>query len=662
MNLTAVDGVLTMQDNVKDYVDRGLDLAQMSFLDFFLNTYEGESADQTSTGRGRKPNGRVSYLEGTGHGNKCRVFRSAGHETMPNFVGGWFPRNDVKELQDIYCASMLALFSSWTDLRDLKKEQQTFKEAFDEFLSTADERTKYMMDNIQYQHECSDSAAKKRAAEREDHAVIGLAAANDTAVDCEAPMEHTQAQPAQEYSLRDVEHAIASEFSHDDKLYAEVALNIAVDCEIFNEDPPLGVVWKKLALPATVDQLEEFYTLEKLVQAVTKNRVMPDRHQSLEIFPSSSGSGASDRPSVQQVSTGATEEQDCNYLNDEQERAHVIVTNHLDATLAGRNPGQLLMMVVGAGGTSKTTMLNAITASFEKKRAPHLLKKTAMSGVAASLVGGTTLHWFAGIPPQAIPQSDVWPDNSSKSIKDRRNNNIQNTAWLAIDEIGMCTSDVLTLLSQVCGKVRADDSAASSTVPFGGLNVLLTGDFHQFPPVGNSSAALYCPPMSRNTSIVGRAIYSQFDTVVTLVKQERMTDEVWKHLLQRARVGECTKEDIAEVRKLVLTNSECQRPDFSKAPWSESLLVTHRNAVRAAWNRAAIRKHCQNTGNLLYICDAEDTAGDGRTTLTNEQKVIVASMKLTETKKTKGTKKLGHRIEIAIGAQLLRFSVRSNGG
>ena len=176
--------------------------------------------------------------------------------------------------------------------------------------------------------------------------------------------------------------------------------------------------------------------------------------------------------------------------------------------------------------------------------------------------------------------------------------------------------------------------------------MLLMGDFHQFPLVGNSSAALYCSRMSRNTSIVGRAIYSQFDTVVTLVKQEQMTDEVWKHLLQRARVSECTKEDIAEVRKLVFTNPECQRPDFSKAPWSESLLVTHWNAIHAAWNRAAIRKHCQNTSNLLYICDAEDMAGDGWTTLTNEQKVIVASMKLTETKKPKALRSLDTRLKL----------------
>jgi ABC-type branched-subunit amino acid transport system ATPase component len=58
----------------------------------------------------------------------------------------------------------------------------------------------------------------------------------------------------------------------------------------------------------------------------------------------------------------------------------------------------MLMIVIGAGGTGKSTLLNTITTTFEKLNAQHLLKKTAMSGVAASLVGGTTLHWLAGLP------------------------------------------------------------------------------------------------------------------------------------------------------------------------------------------------------------------------------------------------------------------------
>jgi len=272
--------------------------------------------------------------------------------------------------------------------------------------------------------------------------------------------------------------------------------------------------------------------------------------------------------------------------------------------------------------------------------------------VAASLVGGTTLHWFAGIPPQTTPQSDIWPDNSSKTVKERRTKNISATEWLAVDESGMCTTDVLTLLSQVCGKVRAGDGSATSTAPFGGLNVLLMGDFHQFPPVGNSNAALYCPALSRNTSIVGKAIYLQFETVIMLVKQERITDYVWMHLLQRARIGECTKADVAEIRALVLSNPKCDVPDFSVLPWSEAVLVTHRNAVCATWNRVALRKHRTQMGNLLYICDAEDTLGDSHAPLNMEQKVIVASMKLGDSKNSKGTKKLRHRIEIAIGTRV----------
>jgi len=48
---------------------------------------------------------------------------------------------------------------------------------------------------------------------------------------------------------------------------------------------------------------------------------------------------------------------------------------------------------------------------------------------------------------------------------------------------------------------------------------MLMGDFHQFPPVGNSKTALYSNPPSRKTVIVGKAIYTQFKTVINLTQQ-----------------------------------------------------------------------------------------------------------------------------------------------
>jgi len=104
----------------------------------------------------------------------------------------------------------------------------------------------------------------------------------------------------------------------------------------------------------------------------------------------------------------------------------------------------------------------------------------------------------------------------------------------------------------------------------------------------------------------------QFETVINLCQQMRMTDETWIGILQRAREGDCSELDIQEIRKLILTNPNCDVPDFDNPPWNNAVLVTPRNSVRAAWNRAALRKHCAKTGNILYIVDAEDTVGDNR--------------------------------------------------
>ena len=221
-------------------------------------------------------------------------------------------------------------------------------------------------------------------------------------------------------------------------------------------------------------------------------------------------------------------------LNSEQLMAHNIVTNHLHALVAGRKSKQLLMMVMGHGGMGKSMMLNTIMETFGMTGNSDLLKKTALSGLMASLIGGTTLHWFAGLPAQKVAQSDIWPDNSSKTVKDRRAQNLWLTQYLAIDEAGMCTLDLLTL-SQVAGKARSKAGPSNSTEPFGRMNIVLIGDSYQFPPVGNMNATLYCVPHNRNTVIIGKAIYAQFETDVKVKKQWRMDNTIWINLLETLR-------------------------------------------------------------------------------------------------------------------------------
>jgi len=636
---------LEIKDQLKDYVDRGAALAEMGLLQFCLDTYETQPKIFSQSGRGRQPKNRIPYLEGTGHGSKCRVIKDPGHETMPNFVGDWFPRNDVRELQDFYHASMLALLSPWRDIANLKQPDQTFAQAFQQFLDHADPHTRDVVNNIQYYHECSDSAHTKRQAQAADSAQQPIYNDEDSEPsESDGRNANNETLDQVEYTQRDVDNNVAGQFSAQDRLFAEVALNIAIDQGIFKENVASSQ-WKDFALSATQEQLVDFQILERLVGAVTKHRLVPDNRE--DLAPGSFRDGCCPELSAELLSREDPLPETTNALNDCQHMAHTIVTNHLKAHLDGRCPQQLLMMVNGQAGTGKSTLLNAITSSFEKLDAPLLLAKTALSGVAASLIGGTTLHWFGGLAPKKIPQSDVWTEKSAKHVQERRKKNLLPPLWLAIDEAGMCTLDLLTLLSQVGGQIRAGDAKADSTVPFGGLNIILICDFHQFPPVGGTNVALYCPPINRQTAVIGKAIYLQFETVVNLEKQQRIDDELWVQILSRSREGACTEADIHEIRKLILTNPQCDVPDFGREPWNKAVLVTPRNCVRAAWNRAAVRRHCKETGELLYIFDTEDTVGNERVPTNMEQKAILASMKLDD------TRKLPFRVEVAIGMEVM---------
>ena len=106
-------------------------------------------------------------------------------------------------------------------------------------------------------------------------------------------------------------------------------------------------------------------------------------------------------------------------LNERQMMAYTIVTNHLRDHLSQRNPPQRLVIVHGQGGTGKSALLNAISKMFDDLGASNLLAKTAMSGVAASIIGGQTLHSWAALPIKT-PRSEKWLTHPSKEVLAQR--------------------------------------------------------------------------------------------------------------------------------------------------------------------------------------------------------------------------------------------------
>lgn len=165
--------------------------------------------------------------------------------------------------------------------------------------------------------------------------------------------------------------------------------------------------------------------------------------------------------------------------------------------------------------------------------------------------------------------------------------------------------------------------------PLAGLSALLLGDFHQFPPIGGRNRALYSQNPQSSKSQLGRNLFLQFETVVELRQQMRVTDVVWDNILQRARNGACTYEDLAEIRRLVLTNKDCTIPNFQTAPWNDAVLITPRNSVRCQWNARATEKHSLWSGEMMYICPAEDSAHEAP--LSTSQRLLVAKLSAKET-------------------------------
>ncbi|KAF8138849.1 hypothetical protein EV363DRAFT_1107157, partial [Boletus edulis] len=211
--------------------------------------------------------------------------------------------------------------------------------------------------------------------------------------------------------------------------------------------------------------------------------------------------------------------------------------------------------------------------------------------------------------------------------------------------MSLLTADTLASLNLVVSTVRGTEENIDETEPLGGLSTFLTGDFHQFPPVGQVKKALYCKHPPSSLSQTGRQIFEQFDTVVELIDQNRITDALWNAILTRARYGECTSSDLQEIRRLVLTNQSCQVPDFQSSPWDESILITPRNSVRSTWNTHAVTKHCKKTGNILYISPAEDSVNQHP--LSMPQRLIAARLNMEENHQTE------MKIPLAIGMKVM---------
>ena len=186
---------------------------------------------------------------------------------------------------------------------------------------------------------------------------------------------------------------------------------------------------------------------------------------------------------------------------------------------------------------------------LEKESKEFNIATTASTGVAASLIMGQTIHSWSGLGISVDKFDPRKLDGKSKGAWVNAKRRIQQTDCLIIDEVSMLPAYFLSNLDRACKIARK-----KLDKPFGGLQVVLVGDFLQLPPVdthqkdsdGHDVDASYCFHAKDNT---GKPIFgvSGFKWCyldrVRRSKDDRLTD-----LLNGIRNENVSKQDLRNLR------------------------------------------------------------------------------------------------------------------
>jgi hypothetical protein len=228
---------------------------------------------------------------------------------------------------------------------------------------------------------------------------------------------------------------------------------------------------------------------------------------------------------------------------------------------------QVLMFLGGAGGTGKSRVIDAISAFCVSWHRESSLVKTALTGKAATLIGARTLASFLVRIEHAIQEKAITTLDA-----------------LVIDEVSMLSKPDWLKLDKLLRRYKQVPG-----VPFGGVHIVLVGDFLQMPPVG--ADAIFVDPASKprpsTADIEGFELWRRFSTVVVLEESVRFrSDPEWGQGCAKARVGEWTPAFMDIINSRVVHPSDADVE--AELALHSSVFVTPENAKRLAINNAFV--------------------------------------------------------------------------
>ncbi|XP_032551720.1 ATP-dependent DNA helicase PIF1 isoform X2 [Chiroxiphia lanceolata] len=213
-----------------------------------------------------------------------------------------------------------------------------------------------------------------------------------------------------------------------------------------------------------------------------------------------------------------------------------------EAVLGAVRSGKSIFFT-GCAGTGKSFLLKRIVGSLP----PNVTYATASTGVAACHIGGTTLHAFAALLSSALPGIGSGKAPLEQCIQLAERPGVRQH-WLAcqhliIDEISMVDGKFFDRLEAVARAVRKRDE------PFGGIQLIICGDFLQLPPV--------CKPNEETKFCFQAKSWRKCIHInMELTEVRRQTDKTFVSLLSAIRLGRCTEEVTRQLMQTATNRSE----------------------------------------------------------------------------------------------------------
>jgi ATP-dependent exoDNAse (exonuclease V) alpha subunit len=197
-------------------------------------------------------------------------------------------------------------------------------------------------------------------------------------------------------------------------------------------------------------------------------------------------------------------------------------TQALDILMMGEN-----IYLTGQAGSGKTFLLNQYIGFLKSHKIN--VGVTASTGIAATHINGQTIHSWAGIGINKELDSAGFKKITGN---ERLVSRLQSARVLIIDEVSMLHGYRLDLVDTVCRTVRKDNS------PFGGLQVILCGDFFQLPPV--------MEPGQTETGFVFKSrSWSELNLKVCYLKeQHRQSEDSFLNILNGIRTNDISEVNI----------------------------------------------------------------------------------------------------------------------